>query len=286
MTVAGIAAEHGINLVDIGDEPLYVQEVFDLDERARAKQCSLVIGSGTAPQTTGALLRLVMQRTGPGVDVTLGASFGINRVGPRAVRTALEAIAGVISLPSAPAVWRTSRRVPFGAPFHPVQLRNYPLPETVYVPKMPGVRTSILGAALPDEWQNHAIAFLQRIGFARLAAKTWLATPLTGLIAGVETWMARRHLGGCGIAIFAEASNERASATASFYHPDMTDLTAHALAITVKKMLTTRGEQRWGVQLGHEFMDPQLLLDQLRPLGAEWEIADGGIERTVRHARA
>src|SRR5262249_47188670 len=154
--------------------PLYVEEVLGLDKEAKSRRCRLVIGSGTAPQTTGALLRLVLSRSGPDSDVTVGACFGVNRVGPKAVRTALEAVAGLISLPSAPAVWRATRLVPFRKPFHPVRLRTYPLPETVYVPVMKGVRSSIVGAALPQEWQNHAAAALQRTGLARLAAKTWI----------------------------------------------------------------------------------------------------------------
>ncbi|HME90873.1 MAG TPA: hypothetical protein VKE49_05585, partial [Myxococcaceae bacterium] len=279
INVARAAVEHGVNLVDIGDEPLYVREVLTLHEEARARRCRLVIGSGTAPQTTGALLRLVLLRSGPGVDVCVGACFGINRVGPKAVRTALEAVSGLISLPEAPPVWQAKRTVNFGPPFHPLKLRTYPLPETVYVPAMPGVRSSSLGATLPEEWQNSTIGFLRRIGFARFSARTWLATPLTAFIAGVETRMARRGVAGSGIALYVEANRDGAPEVATLFHPDMTDLTAQALALTVGYLLGSTADPYFGVQLAHDVLEPQQFLDSLKPLGAQWELAGSAGER-------
>jgi len=125
-----------------------LQEVLSLEALAQANECSLVIGSGTAPQTTGALLKSLIGRMRPGVEVKIGICFGINKVGLNAVRTATEAVGGLIALESMKNIWKKGALVDFQKPFSRSWVLHYPLPETVYLPEIEGINKWFAGVCL------------------------------------------------------------------------------------------------------------------------------------------
>lgn len=277
MLAARAAVKHGISLIDIADEPVYLEDVLQLGPAAAAARCRLIIGSGTAPQATGALLKLAAQTAGPGGRAIIAACFGINRVGPNAVRTAAEAVAGLIALPSSPRSWTPGERVPFRAPFGPIRARHYPLPETVCLPAMKDVASGFIGVALPTEWQNRTIAFLKRIGFARWLTASRMLNPVCSTIAAVETWMAARGIGAQGIGLYAAVTGPRGTVETHLYDPDMTGLTARALVGTLDHLLDDRSDA-WGLHLAQDYIEPVALLNRLHVGGTEWSIVDSRVE--------
>lgn len=268
MQVAGAAVERGIDMIDIADEPVYLEQVLPLQARAQATGATIVIGSGTAPQASGAMLRLAMRRRTPPLKLAVAACFGVNRVGANAVLTAGEAVGGWLSISSAPPVWRPGPWVDFDPPFGRMLVRNYPLPETVFLPKLSGVETWFAGACLGSNFLNGLVAFGVRVGLAPWLPKSFLASPLCRMFAGAETRSAASGVGKLGIALHVTATDRDGAAVEYLYHRDMTDLTAYALYLTVVAW-SQKSVGSPGVHLAHEVVDPDLFLTSLETAGGK-----------------
>ena len=274
MQVARAAAERGISLLDIADEPIYLDEVVKLSATAVERGCGLIIGSGSAPQTTGALLRLASGALRPPLDVKVAACFGFNRIGPNAVRTATEAVGGWISIGSPGNVWKPGPALDFPHPFGAMRARCYPLPETMFLPQMEGVQTWFAGACLSSPWMNRLVAVLKALYLARRARKWMFLGAWCRFAAFVESTCAQRGIGKPGIAFVVEAADREQTVCCRLYHPDMTTLTAEALRLTLDQWLT-ESPRRAGVFLAQDYIDPKPFLEALRSAGAVWSI--GGL---------
>ncbi|MGA1874974.1 MAG: saccharopine dehydrogenase NADP-binding domain-containing protein [bacterium] len=272
--VAQTAAEHGLNLIDIADEPVYLQEVVSLDALAKAHTCSLIIGSGTAPQTTGALIKSSLEIMGHGVDVKLGICFGINKVGLNAIRTATEAVGGLIALKSMNNIWQKGALIDFQKPFSRLWVRHYPLPETVYLPAMEGVDTWLAGVCLSSPFLNTVVAMLRHTGLAQKLASSRLPLRLFCSINSlIETGLSSSRRGNLGIALHVEVRQGGKARISYLYHYDMAELTAQAAAITLDHLLRT-GSGKGGVYLAHNFMDSNLFLKHLEASGIVWSLME------------
>ncbi len=270
MQVAQVAAENGIDLIDIADEPVYLQEVVSLEALAQANECSLVIGSGTAPQTTGALLKSSIGRMGPGVEVKIGICFGINKVGLNAVRTATEAVGGLIALESMKNIWEKGALVHFQKPFSRSWVRHYPLPETVYLPEIEGIDKWFAGVCLSSSFLNKVVAFLRNTGLAqKLASSHHPLRLFCAINSFLETRLSLSRKGSLGIALHIEVKRKGKAIVSYLYHYDMAELTARAVAITLDNLIQTELPRR-GVYLAHNFIDPGLFLKQLGLSGIAW----------------
>jgi len=273
MQVAHAAAERGIDLIDIADEPVYLREVAQLDSTAKRTGSRLVIGSGAAPQTTGAMVRLaVLQLTLP-LKVTVAVCFGANRIGPNAARTATEAVGGWLSIPGAPKPWTKGPIVDFGHPFGRLRVRHYPLPETFVLPRFEGVTAWVAGATNGSPSLNILSTILKTLFLTRQPHSSILIEGWVRLAAAFETMAATTGIAKKGIAFYVEVVGQNGTIISRLYHRDMTSLTVDALQTTLEQVI--RRDSEPGVHLAHDFIEPQPFLEHLKTTGATWLMEPG-----------
>lgn len=266
MIVAEAVLDHGAHLVDICDEPVQMRAFRSLHERARGRGKSFVVGSGCAPQTSGALLRLATQGLGQGYDVKLAFCLGLNRYGPNAVQTVAKAVAGMLSVGRTQSLWRPGPTLTFPPPFGRRQVRDYPLPESVFLDELPGVGSWWTGACLSSGFLNKLVAIVCRLNLVSWGRWRLFNAP----IAHIGTYLFNWRFGHCGLGIAVEARQGEKVVSGTLFHPEMSELTAQALVITLEAL--REGKVEPGVWWGQDVLDPASFLRQLETSGAVWEM--------------
>lgn len=266
MTVAEACLDARVMLIDICDEPKAMALLRTVHERAVAAGVPLVIGGGTAPQTSCALLRLVLERSGPGVQLRMGYVLGLNRYGPNAVQTVSRGVSGLMSHDQPEDLWSVGPLIPFPKPFGPLRIRRYPVPETILLENWPGVESWFAGARLIFGWLNAYIRLLQRLKLSNWGVTRFWNTIVSGICRAVYYTRCAPQ----GIAIGVEAERDGRCVRGQLYHPEMSQLTAHALAVSLDQFLVARPNP--GVWWGHEVIDPLQFLKLMEGRGVVWSI--------------
>ena len=268
VNVARTCLQAGVMFLDICDEPKPMAELRGLHAEAVAAGVPLIIGGGTAPQTSSALFRLIMERSGPGVDVRFGYVLGLNRYGANAVQTVSRGVSGLMSHDEPRGLWTIGPVIPFPAPFRALAIRRYPVPETVFLEDWPGVKHWYAGARLSFGWLNAYIRLLQQLGMTQWGVARFWNLFVAALFRGLYwTNCATR-----GIAIGIEAEKDGRIVRGQLYHPEMSRLTAYALSIALDDLSTKRPDP--GVWWGHEVVNPQTFLQRLEAHGVQWSISE------------
>lgn len=255
-------------LVDICDEPKPMVQLRALHDAAVAAGVPLVIGAGTAPQTSCALLREVMSRCEPGVALRFGFVLGLNRYGPNAVQTVSRGVSGLMSHDAPTDLWTVGPVIPFPRPFGPLAIRKYPVPETVLLDSWPGVDSWFAGARLIFGWLNAYIRLLQTLGMTEWGvSRFW-----NGLVSRICRGVYLSHCAAPGIALGIEAERAGRIVRGQWYHPEMSQLTAHAVLLSLEQF--ARRKPAPGVWWGHEVIEPASFLDQLAARGLVWSVQE------------
>ncbi len=266
MTVAEACLAARVMLFDLCDEPKAMVALRSLHDLAVAAGVPLVIGGGTAPQTSCSLLRLVMEQAGEGVDLRMGYVLGLNRYGPNAVQTVSRGVSGLMSPDQPTDLWTVGPKLTFPPPFGPLAIRKYAVPETVLLDDWPGIIRWYAGARLSLGWLNAYIRLLQQLGMTDWGVARFWNSPAAFLCRGVYA----TKCAAAGIAVGIEARTGPRAVLGQLYHPEMSQLTAHALAVALEQFAQTRPQP--GVWWGHEVVDAASFLRRLEPRGVVWSV--------------
>lgn len=268
VSVARVCLQAGVMFLDICDEPKPMAALRELHDEAVQAGVPLIIGGGTAPQTSSALLRLILERSGPGVDVRFGYVLGLNRYGANAVQTVSRGVSGLMSHDVPHDLWTIGPVIPFPAPFRALAIRRYPVPETVFLESWPGIKRWYAGARLSFGWLNAYIRLLQQLGMTQWGVARFWNTFVAALFRGLY-WT---NCAARGIAIGIEVEKAGRIVRGQLYHPEMSRLTAYALSIALDDLSAQRPAP--GVWWGHEVVNPQSLLQRLEAYGTQWSISE------------
>lgn len=266
MTVAEVCLAAKTMLFDICDEPKAMVALRGLQGRAVAAGVPMVIGGGTAPQTSCSLLHQVMEAAGPDVTLRMGYILGLNHYGPNAVQTVSRGISGLMSHDQPTDLWTVGPLMHFPPPFGPQKIRKYPVPETLLLDTWPGVKAWYAGARLSFGWLNAYLRLLQELGMTPWGVSRFWSSTVALICRGL--FLSR--CGADGIAVAIEAERDGRTVIGQLYHPEMSQLTAHALAVSIGLFEAQRPQP--GVWWGHEVVDAASFLKQLESRGVVWQI--------------
>jgi|GEM_PF-5624025 len=267
-----VCLQERVMQIDICDEPTTMQALRGLHDRAVEAGVPIIVGAGTAPQTSCALLEKVLEKvlekSGAGVAVRFGYVLGMNNYGPRAVQTVSRGISGLMSDDKIDTLWKQGPVLHFPPPFGPLRIRRYPVPESLVLHDYPEITSAYTGARLSWSTLNAYFHLLQKLRMSPWGLARFWNVP----VAAMCRMGYALKLGAPGIAVAIEAEKDGRIVLGQLYHPEMSQLTAHALALMIQHIERQRPAP--GVRWGHQVLPADELLHALQPLGTVWSVSE------------